>query len=337
MASIDYRLGEAGAFPAAGRWPGGRALAGDWQDRQPGRVGRLSLMAALSPADPGGTDRIDAVVDCCGPTDLVARLARTDLERAIVRLPPDACCLRTGIETPTWTGRGRPARSASSSTRADGRTRRSSRAANRTCWCSAARGTATLATSPLDPRRHRRFPQAASRRLAKRRLMTQRSGPAPTAPSSSEDPAEFWENLYRRQRDNHDFRGVRVNPRPVEAAEPLQPGIALDLAGGAGGDTLWLARRGWRVTATDISATAVEKVLRLAKEEALGGLVTTERHDLAETFPGGRLPGQLRRTRPRSPGLDRGARRHPATHGDRPRRTDSGRHRRRAADPPAGG
>ncbi|SFP72092.1 alpha/beta hydrolase family protein [Amycolatopsis rubida] len=57
-------------------------------------------MAALSPADPGGTDRIDAVVDCCGPTDLVARLARTDLERAIVRLPPDACCLRTGIETP---------------------------------------------------------------------------------------------------------------------------------------------------------------------------------------------------------------------------------------------
>ncbi|GAA3587440.1 class I SAM-dependent methyltransferase [Amycolatopsis ultiminotia] len=117
--------------------------------------------------------------------------------------------------------------------------------------------------------------------------MTQRSDPAPTAPSGDEDPAEFWENLYRRQRDNHDLWAARVNPRLVEAAEPLRPGTALDLACGAGGDTLWLARRGWQVTATDISTTAVEKVQRLAKEADLGSLVTTERHDLAETFPRG--------------------------------------------------
>jgi methylase of polypeptide subunit release factors len=42
----------------------------------------------------------------------------------------------------------------------------------------------------------------------------------------------------------------------TEAAE-LRPGLALDAGAGHGAETLWLAARGWRVTAVDFSATAL--------------------------------------------------------------------------------
>lgn len=102
------------------------------------------------------------------------------------------------------------------------------------------------------------------------------------------DPAEnkaesFWEKHYRARRT----WGERANPLLVETAEHLSPGAALDLGCGAGGDTIWLAQRGWQVTAVDISATAVERVRERARELGLGERVTTERHDLARSFPGG--------------------------------------------------
>ncbi|MGC7102734.1 class I SAM-dependent methyltransferase [Amycolatopsis lurida] len=114
-----------------------------------------------------------------------------------------------------------------------------------------------------------------------------RAGRAPSAPTGSENPGEFWENLYHERRDDHGIWGTKVNPVLVDVARRLSPGTALDLACGAGGDTLWLARQGWRVTATDISATAVETVLRTARDANLGELVATEQHDLAESFPRG--------------------------------------------------
>ena len=115
--------------------------------------------------------------------------------------------------------------------------------------------------------------------------MTQQSDDALSGPSGDENPGQFWENLYRQHRDDLTLWRTRVNPRLVEVAGQLPPGTALDLGCGAGGDTLWLARQGWRVTATDISTTAVETVLRVARESGLGSLVTAEQHDLAETFP----------------------------------------------------
>ena len=95
------------------------------------------------------------------------------------------------------------------------------------------------------------------------------------------DEAAFWERHYRRRRGG----GGRASPLLVETAGPLPPGVALDLGCGAGGDTMWLARRGWRVTAVDISDTAVARVRDRAAE--FGGRVVGERHDLAQTFPAG--------------------------------------------------
>lgn len=101
----------------------------------------------------------------------------------------------------------------------------------------------------------------------------------PTAP----DPASFWDDVYRGRGETEG----RVNPVLAEIVAPLPRGTALDLGCGTGGDAIWLARRGWRVTATDISATAVDGVRRRGLELGLAPRISAERHDLAVTFPNG--------------------------------------------------
>ncbi|WP_410669357.1 class I SAM-dependent methyltransferase [Amycolatopsis sp. cmx-4-68] len=91
------------------------------------------------------------------------------------------------------------------------------------------------------------------------------------------DAARFWDEHYR------DPRPTRVNPLLAEIAADLTPGTALDLGCGAGGDALWLAARGWRVTAADISANAVARLAGNAR----GLPVSAVRADLASEFPDG--------------------------------------------------
>ena len=55
----------------------------------------------------------------------------------------------------------------------------------------------------------------------------------------------------------------------VEEAADLAPGRALDLACGEGRNALWLATRGWQVTAVDFSGVALERGRRLAAEAKL--------------------------------------------------------------------
>jgi SAM-dependent methyltransferase len=57
-----------------------------------------------------------------------------------------------------------------------------------------------------------------------------------------------------------------AEPNRFVAAElaDLPPGRALDLAAGEGRNALWLAGRGWRVTAVDFSAVAIHKGRRIA-------------------------------------------------------------------------
>ncbi|WP_430781335.1 class I SAM-dependent methyltransferase [Actinoplanes sp. G11-F43] len=93
----------------------------------------------------------------------------------------------------------------------------------------------------------------------------------------------FWNDLYRTRRT----WGERPNPLLAEIAGPLTPGTALDLGCGGGGDTVWLAGRGWQVTAVDVSGTAVDGVRAHVTEIGLGDRVTVERHDLSESLPAG--------------------------------------------------
>ncbi|MGH2459129.1 MAG: class I SAM-dependent methyltransferase [Chloroflexota bacterium] len=76
----------------------------------------------------------------------------------------------------------------------------------------------------------------------------------------------YWEEHYRGRHSAGCQK--RPNPQLVIEAGDLAPGTALDAGCGEGADAIWLALRGWRVTAVDISSTA----LRRGREysEALG-------------------------------------------------------------------
>jgi SAM-dependent methyltransferase len=54
----------------------------------------------------------------------------------------------------------------------------------------------------------------------------------------------------------------------VEEVEDLRPGRALDLGCGEGRNAVWLAQRGWRVTAVDFSEIALARARRLASSRS---------------------------------------------------------------------
>lgn len=67
----------------------------------------------------------------------------------------------------------------------------------------------------------------------------------------------------------------------------LPPGRALDLASGEGRNALWLAERGWDVTAVDFSSVALDRARRLGRDR-LGpdaGNLTIVQADLLEYEP----------------------------------------------------
>ncbi|MBA3491412.1 MAG: class I SAM-dependent methyltransferase [Rubrobacteraceae bacterium] len=93
---------------------------------------------------------------------------------------------------------------------------------------------------------------------------------------------QFWEEHYRGH--GRVWSG-RANPVLVDVAGSLRPRTALDLGCGEGGDAVWLAQQGWRVTAVDVSATALDRASTLAAEA--GVRIDFQQHDLARTFPEG--------------------------------------------------
>lgn len=77
---------------------------------------------------------------------------------------------------------------------------------------------------------------------------------------------EDWNQRYRQR----DFVwSAEPNRFLVAEVEGLTPGRALDLAAGEGRNAVWLAMRGWSVTAVDWSEVALEKGRRLAEHQAV--------------------------------------------------------------------
>ncbi|MCZ2804416.1 class I SAM-dependent methyltransferase [Modestobacter sp. VKM Ac-2983] len=77
----------------------------------------------------------------------------------------------------------------------------------------------------------------------------------------------------------------RVNPTLADQAADLPPGRALDVGCGEGGDTLWLASRGWQVTGLDWSQTALDRGAAQASAAGLGDRVTWAQGDVATWQP----------------------------------------------------
>ena len=63
----------------------------------------------------------------------------------------------------------------------------------------------------------------------------------------------------------------------------LTPGTAIDLGAGEGRNAVWLAGRGWSVTAVDFSQVGLDKALRLADEH--GVTIAVERADATTWTP----------------------------------------------------
>ena len=76
---------------------------------------------------------------------------------------------------------------------------------------------------------------------------------------------------------------IEIDPSLEEEVARLTPGRALDLGAGAGGNAVWLARRGWRVTGVDFSSVALERARALAR--AHGVAVDWVLADLLEWRP----------------------------------------------------
>jgi thioredoxin reductase/SAM-dependent methyltransferase len=93
--------------------------------------------------------------------------------------------------------------------------------------------------------------------------------------------AEAWEERYRSS-DTGIWSG-QPNVILVAEVSGLAPGRALDVGCGEGADALWLAERGWRVTAVDISTVALERAA--AQGKVLGLDVDWQHADLLAEPP----------------------------------------------------
>jgi SAM-dependent methyltransferase len=91
-------------------------------------------------------------------------------------------------------------------------------------------------------------------------------------------PADHWEQRYAGAGP---IWSGRPNATLVALLPQLGSGHAVDLGCGEGGDAIHLAASGWRVTAVDISPTAVSRGCAAAAERGLGDAIEWVAADLS--------------------------------------------------------
>jgi SAM-dependent methyltransferase len=96
---------------------------------------------------------------------------------------------------------------------------------------------------------------------------------------------ETWDARYA---ESQRIWSGRPNPRLVEQITGVTSGDALDVGAGEGADAVWLAGKGWQVTALDVSTVALARVDAHAADAGVADRVSTLHHDL---MSGAALPG----------------------------------------------
>ncbi|MEO7261711.1 MAG: FAD-dependent oxidoreductase [Jatrophihabitantaceae bacterium] len=98
----------------------------------------------------------------------------------------------------------------------------------------------------------------------------------------------FWDERYR---SHTSLWSHEPNRYLVSEASELKPGTALDVGCGEGADAIWLAGRGWQVSAVDLSSVALE---RAAANAAAAGEQIAQRIDWQQVDLAGWDPGRDR-------------------------------------------
>ncbi|HET7786162.1 MAG TPA: methyltransferase domain-containing protein [Myxococcales bacterium] len=86
-----------------------------------------------------------------------------------------------------------------------------------------------------------------------------------------------WDDRFA---GGHDPHGRAPSPPLPQAAEAIGPGLALDLACGAGRHALFLAERGWRVYALDASRAGISRLEDDARVRGVAQRIETRIADL---------------------------------------------------------
>ena len=108
--------------------------------------------------------------------------------------------------------------------------------------------------------------------------------------------AEDWDERYSGER----IWSGHPNGALVAEVVELSPGRVLDVGCGEGADAVWLALQGWRVTALDISAKAVERTEALAADAGVqvegvaAGLLDASLSDASYDLVSAMYPALLR-------------------------------------------
>src|ERR1700749_414670 len=121
--------------------------------------------------------------------------------------------------------------------------------------------------------------------------------------------AAFWDARYSSAHALWSGNPNRQLVAEIGGPAGLAPGTALDAGAGEGADAIWLAERGWQVTAVDVSGVALGRAAEHAAKSGDEGAapIRWQREDLRDWIPPERaydlvtsqylhLPGTLRST-----------------------------------------
>jgi SAM-dependent methyltransferase len=96
---------------------------------------------------------------------------------------------------------------------------------------------------------------------------------------------DYWDQIWQGDRATSMAAG-RPNPHLVQEVGDLPPATALEAGCGAGAEAVWLATRGWQVTAADIAAEALARAGRRAATGGVAGAIQWVQADLSVWEPG---------------------------------------------------
>ena len=98
---------------------------------------------------------------------------------------------------------------------------------------------------------------------------------------------DYWDRHWEHGGGPEAQEARTANPYLVRETSDLVPGTALDAGCGEGTEAIWLASRGWHVTAADIAAEALDRAAsRAAAQTPASNLVRWVEADLTTWAPG---------------------------------------------------